>query len=182
MRLVKLELRDAPFWFLHDISGNIFLQLSDSKKETPFFDIDEIEDFFKDVINRSASILDIYIVDINGKRLRNLQEATFVDGEYSVDLEDTEVDQSDIPEIVSITIPDPVEEDEEEISFTPKMLENAKILLERNGNTIKKSLRALPKTKENIMFLYACIEVEQSGQCREGILTTIQQYIMESSK
>lgn len=182
MRLVKLELRDAPFWFLSNTSGTVLVALDRSKPVSNIFDADDLEDHFLNVINSSASHFEIEIIDSQNRKLRSLNDAIFVDGDYSVDLEDVvNLDASDFPEIVSVTINEEDEEEEEEIvlSPTPEMIESAKILLERNGNTVKKTLRALQKTDSNLVFLRVCMESEYKGQNRHGVILAIQTMITE---
>jgi hypothetical protein len=187
MRLVKLELRDAPFWFLSDSTTNIvFIALNFSSPLSGLIDIDSLEDNFVDVINSSASRLEISIVDSQNRRLRSLNEVIFLDEEHAVNTEDDpSLDVSDFPEIISVTVKnddDEEVEEEEEICcvLTPEIQENVKILLEKNGNTIKKMIKNLSKTKENLFFLENCVKTEKKCQNRQGIISALQTVITEN--
>jgi hypothetical protein len=185
MRLVKLELRDAPFWFLSDSTNTVFIALHSSSPVSGLLDVDSLDDHFFDVINASARQLEIQIIDSENRKLRSLNDVVFLDdGEFSVDTEnDIPLDNSDFPEIVSVTIENDKEEEEEKeeivYSLTPEMQEDVKILLEKNGNTIKKMIRNLSKTKENLFFLEQCKKIERANQNRQGVVLAIQTVITE---
>jgi len=177
MRLVKIELRDPnPFWNLHPI------YLSKDKKESPMINIDALSDKQQEVINHSINAKFVRLIDLDGNLLEgNLSDINVFDGN-TVSTEDINEEKDALPEIVSVTIPIEEEEDEEgqgEEEITEEVYENAKILLTKNGNTVKKTLRNLPNNTENLLFFHACLELEMNGHNREGIVLAIQSKITE---
>jgi hypothetical protein len=182
MRLVKLELRESPFWFLSNSSGESIIILNENKQISDFVNVDALPNHMKKIINQSSSQFEINILDFNGSRVKTIEETSILNTEYSVNTEDEVLDDSDLPEIISITTRDDEEEKEDiktPVLPTPEVIENAKILLERNGNTIKKSLKALKKTDDNLDFLHLCAKLEHNGQNRQGVISAIQQLVME---
>jgi hypothetical protein len=181
MRLVKLELRDSPFWFLSSNTGEPIITLSENNKISDLVNIDALPGGMVKIINQSVSQFEINILDMNGAKIKTLEEASIVSTEYSVNTSDETVDNSDLPDIVSVTI---LEKEEEELpkEVAPEVIENAKILLERNGNTVKKSLKVLPKTDSSLEFLHICLDLECKGQKRQGLILIIEEMIMEYSK
>jgi hypothetical protein len=173
MRLVKFKLADSPFWFLGKVS------LSQQNKSTELIDIDSFSDQDKKAIENSIRQFQIKVFDFEGNRIKTIKDIGYINGELNVNLEDINKNEQDLmPEIVSITIDDNEEDDEEEIfpeDPTPEDLENAKILLSKNGNTVKKAIKQM----NNLLMLYACLTVENVGKNRNGIIDLLGKKIKE---
>jgi len=175
MRLVKIRLADCPFWFLGKT-----VNLTKNKPVSDFINIDSLSDENKKIINHSASRGEIRIFDPDNNKLKNLDSAILISGEFSVDIEDIKYDESDtIPEVFSMTVEDDAPDEDEVQVPDENDYENAELLLSKNGNTVKKTIKQLPTTEEGLMLLHACLETEKSDRNRAGIISTIEQRIME---
>ena len=179
MRLVKFRLADSPFWFL----GNS-IKLNQEHKVSEFINADSLSAEDIAIINKSIAIGQIRAYDPESRRLKNIEDAGFIAGEFAVNIEDIEDDESDtIPEVFSMTISneedDEDEEDEEDEGPTEVDFDNAALLLNKNGNTVRKTIRSIPRTDEGLLLLHACLETEESGKNRAGIINIIKQSIME---
>jgi hypothetical protein len=175
MRLVRLKLREpTPFWILRPIT------LQKGKEFSPLLNIDNLTDDQKNTINRSVLAHEISLYDADGDLIEGtLANANKVYGNI-VPVEDVPEEADVLPEIVSVTVDedeDEPEEDEEPI--TESHYEDARILVARNGNTVKKAISLLPKTEENLTLLHACLEVEAEGKSRDGVMYSIQKAISE---
>lgn len=174
MRLVKIKLVDGPFWFLGKL-----INLTKVNPLSDFVNVDSLPDEEKAIINKSASRGEIRIYDSESKRLKNLNDAGLYSGEYAVNIEDIKDDESDaIPEVFSVTVSN--NDEEEDQGPTQADYENASILLSKNGNTVKKIIKEVPKTTEGLLLLHACFNTEKINKNRAGIISTIEQCIMES--
>lgn len=176
MRLVKIKLSpQTPFWFLGDI-----VSLSKETPVSPLIDVDDLEDEQVKTINHSVRQLDIRLFDGEGKKIRKIDDARFVNGEYAVSTEDTVKEDNDdsLSGIESVTISDEPEEVEEEtISIQEDDLREASIFLNRNGNTVRKMILNMPKSKDNLVLLHACIQVESSSRARPGVIKRLEEAI-----
>ena len=75
------------------------------------------------------------------------------------------------------------DDNDEELENTPappvasdeqkELMDRAFLLLERNGNTVKSSLKKLPQTEDSLKFLETCLVLEKQGHNRKGIVNTI---------
>ena len=175
MRLVKFKLADSPFWFLDNL-----IRLNQVHKMSDFVNIDSLSDEQKVIVNKSIASGAIKAFDPESNRVKNINDTSYVNGELAISLEDIEEDESDtVPEVFSMTVSNDEEEEEEEEGPTDTDFDNAQLLLDKNGNTVKKALKAIPKTNEGLLLLHACLGLEKSGKNRLGIVSTIEQRIME---
>ena len=175
MRLVKIKLVDCPFWFLGKL-----INLTKQNPISDFINVDSLPNEEKTVINLSSKTGAIQILDPDNRRLKTIDDAYLFSGEYAIDTGDIEDDESDtVPEVFSVTIKNEEEEEEEERPVEVDY-DNARLLLHKNGNTVKKTIKEIPKTQEGLLFLHACLEIEQESKNRAGIINVIQQCIMES--
>lgn len=176
MRLVKFQLADSQFWFFSDIS------LTQKNKTSNFVDIDLFTDHEKQIIDKSLNKLEIKLFDFDGNAVRTIKEIGYINGELNVNTDDTEEDEYALmPEIVSVTVDsDDIDNKEEELSFdpTPEDLENAKILLSKNGNTVKKTLK---EDNVSLLMLKACFTIEQENKNRSSVMDILNKRIMEFS-
>ena len=91
---------------------------------------------------------------------------------------------SAVPEIVSVTVSD--DENEEDNASESKILEpdqdminRATMLLNRNGNTVRKDLLAINKTNEGLLLLKAYLVAESTNKNRPGIISLLNELIGE---
>jgi len=178
MRLVRLKLRGCPFWNLPPI------KLNEKNSVSPVLNVDLLSDVQREVIDKSDAVGDIMILSPDGARIHGgLGHVNIIDGSDCVSMADIEEDDM-IPEIVSVTVSEQAEEEMEEVieqteEDQEKLVNAALIMLNRNGNTIKKMVAAMEKTDENLALLHACLVTENAGKAREGVLFAIQQAISE---
>ena len=177
MRLVKIKLADCPFWFLGKL-----VSLTQQHPVSDFINVDSLLDEDKLIINRSVGRGEVRIYDFESRRMKDLNEIVLVNGEYAVDIEDIKEDQSNaMPEVFSMTVEDETEQEEDEYQGpTETDYQNAQLLLNKNGNTVRKTIKEIPKTDEGLLLLHACLDTEKTGRNRVGIVTVIEQCIMES--
>jgi len=178
MRLVRLKLRGGcPFWNLSPI------KLTQENPISPMINIDLLSEPQVELINKSYKYGEIAILGQDGIVVAgNLHTVNIVEGNY-VSNDDVEEDLDTIPEIVSITIGEDGECEKLEEEFvepegpTDEDFDEAKILLNRNGNTAMKVIRTLEQSDKNLMLLHACLVVENENKSRSGVVHTIQQTI-----
>jgi hypothetical protein len=177
MRLVKIKLSPhTPFWFLGDI-----VSLSKESPVSPLINVDSLEEEQVKTINHSVRQLEVKLFDGEGNKIKKIDQARFVNGEYSVDTNDTEEEDKDNFEgIESVTISDEPEEVKEEIiSVQEEDLKEASVFLNRNGNTVRKMILNMPKSKDNLVLLHACLQVESSSKARAGVIKRLEEAIDE---
>jgi len=157
------------------------IRLHDKHTVSPVVDIDLLTELQKNIINRSIQHHEICLLDADNKQLKgSLKDVNMINGNF-VSTEDIEEEPETLPDMVSVTVGGETEETEveEDGAIKEEFFDEARILLKRNGNTIKKSLLALNNTDDNLMLLHACYEEEEKGKNRNGVLTTIQSKISE---
>lgn len=178
MRLVRLKLRASPFWNLPPI------ELSESQNTSPLLDVDLLSEDQQKVINKSLDYGEILLIGADGEKIKgNLGAVNMFDGN-TVSSDDIEEYEDEMPEIVSVTaIDEGGEEDgeEEKEGEGPgeEVLADAAVLLDRNGNTVKKAILSMSQSDENLMLLHACLLIEEAGKKRRGVLQSIEQAITE---
>jgi hypothetical protein len=180
MRLVRLKLRGCPFWNMPPI------RLNEENNVSPLLDIDKLTENQREVIDKSDAIGDIMILAADGTRIHGgLEHVNIIDGSDCISVADIEEEEI-MPDIVSVTVSEDEPEEVEEPPQTEpteeekmKMANEARILLNRNGNTIKKMIASMEKTDSNLMLLHVCLTAESNGKAREGVLFAIQQAISE---
>lgn len=181
MRLVRLKLRGCPFWNMPPI------RLNEENNVSPLLDIDKLTENQREVIDKSDAVGDIMILAADGIRIHGgLEHVNIIDGSDCISVADIEDDDA-IPDIVSVTVsedePEEIEEPPQSTEMTEeekaKLANEARILLNRNGNTIKKMIASMEKTDNNLALLHECLVSESNGKAREGVLFVIQQAISE---
>jgi len=171
MRLVRIKLLESPFWFL---SKAVKLDLLNPTSD--FINIDSLSQEYIDIINRSVNASEIKIFDGEGARIRDIKSVSFVSGDLAVSTEDVEEDETDyLPEMVSVTSSDE-EEEEEDSEPSDADFDAAKLLLNKNGNVVKKVLKEL-HGDEGLMILHACLLQEESDKNRPGVINSIEEAI-----
>jgi len=173
MRLVKIVLSpETPFWFLGPIN------LTEKKKESDYIDIDSLTNDDRKVINASALARSIRLLDVTGQRIHSTDECVLSKTAFSVDTSDIEEEEIPLPEIATVTVSDTPDPPALPVSLegpTESDVKDAKILIERKGNTIKKIIKGMGPSKKNTLVLMAAEELEQTGKNREGILSCIRE-------
>ena len=195
MNIVRIELtKPNSFWFLND------LHLGPGSNVSEPFDLDAADPHVKEKIDKAEKDFRIIKVipqpegtnssfDINidtsvrfelprarprAIRVATNQEAVVANTPMRPDLE------SGMPELQSFTIQDDPEPEIEETVPVERDFDEAKTLLSKNGNTIKRVVRSLGKDpKKAKAFLLACIEVEKVGKNRPGTIKTLEEAFSE---
>ena len=168
MRLVKIQLkRSVPFWSL---SG---LVLNSSNNISNPIDVDSLSEYNINTINIAVKRGEINIFDMSGKIIRSICDTIDLNEVY---VSDKDVEYNYIPEVESVTVSLEDEEDEVPITKSPEdQIEEALIIINNNGNTVKRSIAALDTSDSNtISFLNACLSVEIGGKNRVGVIDCIQ--------
>ena len=173
MYLIRLELgKDDPFWFLTKE-----IQLTSFNSKTKLFNLEDLTEDLIETIESSIKQLTIKAYDSNGARLKSVNNINYIDGALVVSTEDLREDTSYFEDIKTVTIAlDDEIEDEEELVISAQDRAEAKKVLNKNGNTIKKYLLALDS---NLSFLTACLEYELSNKNRNGIIEILNSKIGE---
>ena len=175
MKLVKLRLADSPFWFL----GNN-ISLTRQNPTSDFLNIDALQHEEVQIINMAIRKGEIKVFDPENIRLNTVEAAKVISGELSVDINDIEDDESDsMPEVFSVTIDENIEDETKESGPEAEDYREAEIILSKNGNTVKKIIKNIPNTTEGLVLLHASLEVEKQNKNRIGIVSAIEQRIME---
>ena len=196
MDIVRIKLmKPNSFWFLNDLHlgpGNIL---------SPPFDLDEAESKIKEKIVRAENDFRVIkvirqpegtvpMLNINtdstvrfelpksmprGVRMMNEKKAEEKTEATLLAPQGPEA-ETEMPELKSITLEPEPEPEIEETLPSEQDFDNAKALLARNGNTIKKVIRTLDKPAQEIKaFLLACLEVERTGKNRKGTIACLEE-------
>ena len=176
MNLVRLKLRgDCKFWSLPPIT------LIPDRKISPVLNRDLLSREQKEIIDDSVAAQEIFMIGADNEEIikATKQSIQANNSNQKIGTDDIEEDEEMMPEMVSMTVDNPDKEDEEEEVQTELFLEEAKVLLGRNGNTVKKALKTLPKDSESLGLLHASLELEMKEGKRAGVISTIQQIISE---
>lgn len=173
MRLVKLRLgASQPFWFLDDI-----IQLSSDKRESDYINIDSLSDDHMAIIENSMRMGHIRLYNAYGSRVfKDLYSPEFIVEEEDLQPQEPEeviaTEDHFMPEIISITVSDREKEAlEDEPLYQQKEISEARLLLSKNGNTVRAAIKKCSKAKR--AFLYACLDLEKVGRKRAGVMKDI---------
>jgi len=100
-------------------------------------------------------------------------------------------DLGEEPDIRSVTLDEPLVAEEpqdleppeiEETKPTEEDYEDARSLLQRNGNTVKRLIRDMSKPADEMKrLLLACLEVEKEDKKRKGVKTALEKAYLEVS-
>ncbi len=168
MRLVQIRLRDSrPFWFVGDI------HLTPDNPASDFIDIDSLDQKTLVVIDRSARRLLVDLYNTDGIRVDNFGGLT-----HSSSIESKEIlpAPAEMDSIESVTIDDEPEEAPLEVIDCS---EEAKVLVDKNGNVVKKIVRNLPKNHKNLCLLNDMLSAESVGKNRAGVCKALETAIGE---
>jgi hypothetical protein len=198
MDIVRIKLiKPNSFWFLND------LHLGPGNSISPPFDLDEADPKIREKIVKAEDTFGIIKIvrqskdtkpsfNINqdsSKRFELPQTSPMaiktLDGQKVATPIPPVKDkgQEEMPELKSFTVEPEPEPKEELPEPTEQDYKNAEVLLARNGNTIKKTVRSLDRTStETVSFLLACIKKETSGKDREGILESLRNALAEATR
>lgn len=163
MKLIRLQLKPStPFWILHPI------KLDHENPRSPLLDIEKLTEDQLAIIRSSISAGELVLMDSDGNKAISLSDIEMKKA-FNVSVED--VEDLIIPNIASVTVSLEEEEDESEKSA---YIDEADIILSKNGNTIKKVISSMSKkSKENVKLLEAMLISEMNGKNRAGILEAI---------
>ena len=171
MRKVKLELGAFnSFWFLGPI------RLNKENKESVPIDVDKLTDRLVEIINFAATRGEVYIYDMKGNRVQNL-DYPIVREVFTVSMEDIKDGEKElIPEVISVTVE---EECEEDTPVTELDTKEAKRILGKNANTVKAMIRKMT-SKDNQALLMACFEEEAGNKNRAGIIKELKNVLRQT--
>ena len=163
-KLFKIILkRDIPFWFLGPI------RLDQSNKSSEFISLDTVSDDDKDTIQNALRANQVIITDPVGRKFKDINKLSMFTNEYSISTEDVDDVEAEMPEVISVTIEEEPEE-QEEISFSNEDIENAEAFLGKNANTVKAMIK---KQKGNTKYLQCLLLVEEDNKDRKGIVSLL---------
>lgn len=168
MRLVKVSLENnVPYWFFEE--RNIYL--TPKVKTSDLFDIDDLELEAFDKLKKSIQRGKIKAFDIEGALVLELNKHKLIGGwtDKNDEFEDVQIPEEDLPDIISVTC-DSEEEEEEEEPITDKDREEARVLLNKNGNTVRRTIETFNITKDSIGIIKACLEIETQERRRASVI------------
>jgi len=165
MKLIRLQLKPStPFWILNPI------KLDHTNPKSPLLDIDKLTEEQIAIIRSSINTGELILMDSEGHKVASLSDIEMKKA-FNVSVED--VDDPVLPAIASVTVSLDEEEDDSEKSA---YLDEAEVILSKNGNTIKKVVSNMSKkSKENVKLLEAMLISEMNGKNRAGIIDTIKE-------
>jgi hypothetical protein len=149
------------------------IRLHSKETTSPLIDVDKLNHAQKDIINKSVRSQEIMLVDPDGIKVLGSLNDVGVCPEPQVSIEDIDIDQDVIPEMVSVTVDDLPEDKDNEWIMDPKYFDDAKLFLDKHFSTVKKDLKALELTDENLMLLHACLHEEVEGKKRNSVISAI---------
>jgi len=161
MRLIKIKIKPStPFWNMGPI------KLSQDLIESPYLDVDKLTEEQIAIILKAKNYGEIRILDSSGKELNSISPEEV---QYGFIVSEEDEEEPFMPEIQSVTTPI-----EEEIGNEDYKNE-AILVLEKNGNTIKKMVQAMKaSSKENVYLLKAMLKEEKKNKKRNGIIEQIE--------
>lgn len=188
MNIVRIKLvKPNTFWFMND------LRLGPGDVLSPPFDLDAADPVTRSKIEKAEKDFGIIkiirqetdkapLLDINKDSSSKMRYELPPTTPMVVKIENEKKEvarvekkkEEEIPEIASVTVEEPLPEEEEVAPPSDQDYENARVLLARNGNTIKKTARSIKEES----LLRACIELEMCGKNREGILESLRNALM----
>ena len=174
MKLFKIKLAESGFWFLDDIAS-----LTKENTMSDFINVELLPIQVVKIIDHASNMREIKLFDATNHRVHKLIDLGYYKGDFSVDTNDVKEDESDLtPEVFSVTIDSEDENEVEDIEPSENDISNAQILLSKNGNTVKKTIKQMTEN-DSLKFLYACLQVEQEKQNRVGVIQAIDKKIAE---
>lgn len=177
MRLIKIQLGSESFIWTH---GDIVL--TQTNPESPLIDFDSLTEEDKKIIIFARNRLEISIKNENNEKIDTFEENKINSKCISVDIDDVEPEEDkELEEILNINCvtvgeePENIKEKEQEKEeLDNKILEEAKALLNKNGNTVKKTISNLDITDDYFYKLInSCYNLEVKGKKRKSVLVEI---------
>lgn len=199
MNIVRIQLvKPNSFWFLND------LHLGPGNSLSEPFDLDTASPNVRAKINKASEELRVIklviqpegtkpTLDINKNSAPRyeLPRHRFNNPNINIarDLEEPQPaipelpclddKEPEMPELKSFTVEVEPEPEIEETNPSDQDFIDARILLSKNGNTIKKVIRNMEKSSSEMKaFLLACIEVEKQGKKREGTIKFLEEFFL----
>lgn len=170
MRFIRIQLkRSNTFWSL---SG---LTLTKANPISQPIDIDELLERNLDTIESAIRRGEINVFDMDENLLQSIKDVKDISDVY-VSTED--VQEEVAPEVQSVTVSLDEEDEMSVVSqrSTEAIMADALIVVNNNGNTVKKTLAAIDiSSPDGLSLLKACLSAEIGGKNRTGILDMIQE-------
>lgn len=175
MRAIKIHLRSGSFWSIPP------LYLNEENTVSPIVNVDLLNEKQISIINEASRAGDIYIKTLDGQILSGINHELVIDSSYNISVEDIEVQECVMPDIISITESEVIDDDEEVKAQQERegMLKEAEVLLGRNGNVIKNIINAMDKTDYNYKLLNICVDTETKKKNRAGVINSIHKWLSE---
>ena len=171
MRPVRIFIaKKGAFWFFNNI------KLGPHNKQTEVFDYDTLSDVTKRSIDKYHSLGVIFIKETTEPcsdfKIEEPNDTPEIVPAQGIPDFESVTEPEDLPELVCVPEPPPIKV--EDLTPTEEDLERARALMARNGNTIRKTIKAMDQSFATRKFVYACIEAEKAGKNRDGILRVLE--------
>lgn len=175
MRLIKIQLKHSvPFWSL---SG---LTLTSLNPTSESIDIDALTENQFDVIEKAIRQREINVLTMDGQSIRSINEVKLLN-DYSVSVDDLE-DEPILPEVNSVTVSLDDNEPLSPLVSTRNLMEEALIIINNNGNTVKKMLSSIDVNDTlSKDLLMTCLSTEIGAKNRVGVIDAINERLGECS-
>lgn len=166
MRDFYIEIKSSvPFWGVEDIF------LSSVNRKSKLLNVDKLSSESIKIIENSVKFGQIRLIGTNGEAILSIEQ-DIKTKEFKVDEKDLQEEEIFKTEISCVTVTLEEEEEEEDLEEVLAYEKEASILLEKNGNAIKKIVRSMSsESEENKKLLSAMISVEKRTKNREGIIS-----------
>ena len=174
MRSIYIQIKPSvPFWNVENII------LSGENRKSRLIKVDSLSEDTISIIEKSIKAGDIRIFDSNNNEVFSI-EKEIKTKEFEVKEERSEEDYILEPVVNCVTVPYDEEENEETAQDLEGYKEEAALVLEKNGNVIKKIIRSMSKSsEENMKLLSAMIEVETENKNRNGLIHAMKEKLDE---
>jgi hypothetical protein len=183
MRLIKIKIHPQNnFWNL----GGIYLD--QNQKESPLIDVEKLTASQKKAIEYSKKKMEIKLFNDEDYELESIESFILNEKCVAVEVEDREefTEDEELKELLKVQSITVTEEDIEDNNsypdeITEDILEEAQILLKKNGNTVKKTILELDINDNDIYSLIkACYNIElESESPRKSIISSIEKKLGE---
>ena len=173
MRLISLKLSsNCPYWFLGDL-----IRLNYKNNTSEYINIEELDNDLKAILNKSIKMHNVYAFDYDGNKIKNIDEVNLSQCNLDINIEDSNTEEDEMPNIISVT--EEHEEDINDCEISEEDIKQAEYLLSKNGNTVRKTIKNTVATNETLSFLTACLNLELCNKNRNGIIKVLNEKIEE---
>lgn len=171
--IVKLEIsKDNQFWFLKNI------KLVRGSCDSAYIEIASLSDEDKRIIDKSSQFMEIKLFDTFGNRVRKIDDIKIVNCEGNVDLSDIEDYEEDlIPKMICVT-DEEVKEKKTLRTSSELDINNAKILVSRNANVIKKIVNSNSiENEDHLVLIKTALDIELKNRNRKNVVEILMEFL-----